>query len=111
MTLSNGRIEGIYNWMEEQVWEALQRLFPSHPNVCHCSLCEQDMSAYALNRLPASYVSTQEGEARLTSQELDQQVIKIVEAAIHHVSHHPHRPSRTMTEYTMNELFAGLDKE
>ena len=111
MTLINYRVEGIYNMMESLVWSELERVAETRLDACFCSLCKLDMTAYALNRLPARYASTQEGEARFknlegSSERLHQTVIE----AIDHVSKHPHRTNRMMTEHTVNELFDSMNE-
>ncbi|QSO48362.1 late competence development ComFB family protein [Alicyclobacillus mengziensis] len=111
MTINNNRVEGIYNLMETLVWTELERIVQTErDDVCFCSLCKLDISAYALNRLPALYVSTQEGETRFTNLEMDKRVTGKVVEAIKHIAEHPHRANRTMTEYTVNELFDYIDK-
>jgi len=110
LTLNNHRVEGIYNVMESIVWMELDRIVPNYPDICFCPLCKSDIIAYALNRLTARYVSTEEGERNFKDFERDERVHEVVSEAITHVSMHPHRANRTMTEYTVNELFAHMDK-
>ena len=105
MTLNNYRVDGIYNMMEPLVWMELETIAQTQQGTCFCSLCRSDITAYALNRLPARYVSTQEGETRFKSLERDEKVHETVVEAINHVSKHPHRANRMMTEHTVNELF------
>lgn len=110
MALNNHRVEGIYNVMEHVVSIELDRIVPSQPDVCFCSLCKSDIIAYALNRIPAKYVSTQEGEQNFNNYEMDERVHEIVIEGMNHISKNPHRSNRTMTEYTINELFLHMDK-
>lgn len=110
MTLNNHRVEGIYNIMESLVWTELERISQTTRDMCSCSLCKSDITAYALNCLPAQYVSTEEGETRVKNLETEEHVHGIVVEAINHVSKHPHRANRTMTEHAMNELFDCMDE-
>ncbi|MCL6632075.1 MAG: late competence development ComFB family protein [Alicyclobacillus herbarius] len=96
--------------MEPLVWKEVERIAQNERDICFCSLCKSDITAYALNRLPARYVSTQEGETRFQELEIDDRVHETVVEAIRHVSKHPHRAHRTMTEYTVNELFDYMDE-
>lgn len=111
MNLKNHRVEGIYNIMESLVWMELERFTQTgRDDICLCSLCKSDITAYALNRLPARYVSTQEGETRFKSIETNEDVYLTVVEAMNHVSKHPHRANRTMTEHTVNELFDYMNE-
>ena len=83
---------------------------PTQQDICFCWLCKSDITAYALNRLPARYVSTHEGEQNFTSLGMDEQVHKVVVEASKRISKYPHREDRTMMEYTVHELFDQMDK-
>ncbi len=48
--------------MEHIVMEELEEIL-KHYNCCKCERCKKDMYAYALNQLPAKYVTSVEGEA------------------------------------------------
>ncbi len=48
--------------MEHLVMEQLEEIL-KHYNCCKCDKCKKDMYAYALNQLPAKYVTSVEGEA------------------------------------------------
>ena len=109
VTLYNHRVEGIYNMMEALVWTELERIALAQQEACFCSLCKSDITAYALNRLPARYVSTQEGETRFKKLKMNERVYETVIEAVAHVSKHPHRANRMMTEHTINELFDSMD--
>ena len=83
----------LINMMEHYVDERLSELLKSY-DCCKCEACVEDMKAYSLNRLPAKYVSTVNGQVftriqqELESQpsvDLDVAVIK----AIEHVSSSP----------------------
>lgn len=100
------RIDGIYNMMEAVVWDTLVFLTQNRDDICFCSECKRDMTAYALNRVPSYYVSTTEGESRFIKS--DEPVRDIIMEAINHVSKNPHRGSISMTEYSANQLFDRL---
>lgn len=51
----------IYNLMEEQVRMILDEQLEQRTEICRCDHCVADMMVYALNRLPARYVSKQRG--------------------------------------------------
>lgn len=83
----------LINMMEHYVDERLSELLKDY-DCCKCEACVEDMKAYALNRLPARYVSTVNGQVftriqqELESQpsvDLDIAVIK----AIEHISSSP----------------------
>jgi len=50
------------NRVEEHVIEGYGRLVSHFPEFCGCPLCRADVLVYALNRLPARYVATTEGQ-------------------------------------------------
>ncbi|MGH7561973.1 MAG: late competence development ComFB family protein [Gemmatimonadales bacterium] len=51
----------IRNKIEEHVIEAYDSLKGHFANFCGCEVCKADVLVFALNRLPARYVSTLEG--------------------------------------------------
>ena len=51
----------LINIMEKLVLEKLEEML-QHENCCKCERCVEDMTAKALNKLPAKYVSTHNGE-------------------------------------------------
>ena len=51
------------NVVEEQVASMYAELLPTVPEAhAGCAVCREDVMVYALNRLPAHYVSTLKGE-------------------------------------------------
>lgn len=60
---------------------------------CKCDRCRDDIMAYALNRLPPKYISTEEGElyakVATLSKEYDFDITKEIAIAIGIVSKHP----------------------
>lgn len=50
------------NVVEEFVKSLYDELRPGVPGAHQCQVCEEDVLVYALNRLPAHYVSTRKGE-------------------------------------------------
>ena len=51
----------IRNVVHEHVSEHYKSLRARFPSFCGCPLCESDVQVFALNRLPAKYVSTSGG--------------------------------------------------
>ena len=51
----------IHNLSEEHVQAAYESLVSRFPDFCGCDVCRADAMVYALNRVPARYVSTQQG--------------------------------------------------
>ena len=62
----------IRNKVEEHVIEAYESLKVHFPAFCGCEVCKADVLVFALNRLPARYVSTLEGTV-ITELSLDRQ--------------------------------------
>ena len=58
------------NIIEEYVRSLYAELRPGVPDAHDCPVCEEDVLVFALNRLPAQYVSTKKGEvlSRLDAQ-------------------------------------------
>lgn len=53
----------IRNLTEDHVADAYRRLAPHFPSFCGCDSCHNDVLIFALNRLPARYVASDEGKA------------------------------------------------
>jgi len=51
----------IRNLVEEHVFAAYDQLRSHFPDFCGCDICRADAYVYTLNRIPARYVSTEEG--------------------------------------------------
>ena len=51
----------IHNLAEEHVQVSYESLLSRFPDFCGCDICRDDAMVYALNRVPARYVSTQQG--------------------------------------------------
>jgi len=83
----------IRNVVEERVVEAYDQIRGSFPGFCGCDLCRSDVIVYALNRLPARYVSTPEGlvmtEVRLEKEEDRAPIDVMVAEGIQRVSMAP----------------------
>ncbi|HTL06181.1 MAG TPA: late competence development ComFB family protein [Gemmatimonadales bacterium] len=62
----------IHNKVEEHVQEAFTALRSHFPAFCGCETCQADVLVFALNRLPARYVASQEGRV-ITELNLDKQ--------------------------------------
>lgn len=62
----------IHNKVEYHVQEAYSALQVHFPDFCGCGICHADVLVYALNRLPARYVASREGNV-ITELSLDKQ--------------------------------------
>lgn len=62
----------IHNKVEEHAQEAYTALRSHFPEFCGCETCQADVLVFALNRLPARYVASQEGRV-ITELNLDKQ--------------------------------------
>jgi competence protein ComFB len=62
----------IHNKIEEHAQESYLALRSHFPEFCGCEACHADVLVYALNRLPARYVASQEGRV-ITELSLDKQ--------------------------------------
>lgn len=49
------------NYMEECVWELLDRILSHDPESCKCDNCRYDIAAIALNQLPPRYIVHDKG--------------------------------------------------
>ena len=87
----------LHNHTEDIVLDTLEDLLENKnkqfENVCTCDNCLLDMASYALNRLPAKYVSTHKGSLHTKIEEFEQQyqvdIIKVVTQAINIVAENP----------------------
>ena len=61
----------VENSMEAVVREFLDELLEKYPNVCKCEKCKLDITAFALNRLPPKYTTTNLGQVYTKSSILD----------------------------------------
>lgn len=87
----------IFNYTEDAVRrmlpEVLKDYLKTHPGICTCDLCKDDMMALALNQLPPHYVVSPEGTI-FTSVGFDQiggkaQVVAAITKAIGQVIKKP----------------------
>ncbi len=60
----------IHNLVEEHVMEGYETLQKHFPGYCGCEICRADVLVYALNRIQARYVASQEGKV-ITEIQLD----------------------------------------
>jgi competence protein ComFB len=51
----------IHNLTEEHVQASYESLVSRFPDFCGCDVCRADVMVYTLNRVPARYVSSQQG--------------------------------------------------
>jgi len=84
----------LVNVIEIMVPEILDEVLRVNKNLCGCERCRLDLAAIVLNKLPASYVVTLEGEIRLRTNALRQQfradIFKTIVEAAEIVTGHPH---------------------
>ncbi|MEJ6951212.1 late competence development ComFB family protein [Natronospora cellulosivora (SeqCode)] len=87
--------ENLRNRTEEIVLETIEELLlkDEFNDFCTCQLCLVDIATYALNRLPARYTASREGEVQTKIKEFESQLkvdtISIVTKAIKTVSVKP----------------------
>ncbi len=51
----------LHNYMEDVVFENLDKLLSEQNDMCKCDRCKLDIAAMVLNHVPAKYVVTQKG--------------------------------------------------
>lgn len=84
------------NHTEQVVLETMEELLikeEDFKNICTCKRCLIDIASYVLNRLPARYIASHEGEVQTKIDEYQNQVqvdaISTVTKAIHVISKKP----------------------
>jgi len=81
------------NYMEDAVFQVLDNVIATRPDVCPCERCRLDIAALALNQLPTKYVVTEKGEIYARIQKLHHQfeadVIPAILIAIDKVAQNP----------------------
>ncbi|MFW5981687.1 MAG: late competence development ComFB family protein [Halanaerobiaceae bacterium] len=83
------------NHTEEIVLETIEDLINNSEfdDICKCQLCLIDIATYALNKLPARYIASREGEVQTKINEFESQIkvdtISAVTKAIQTVSNKP----------------------
>lgn len=85
------------NVTEIMVEQRLDSLWKNYKG-CKCIKCHDDIMTYALNRLPAQYVSTSKGElynrAESLSIDYDVETTKILTMAMNIVETHPRHSAK-----------------
>jgi len=80
--------------MEDLVWQFLEGILVSHPEICQCDHCRHDIAAYALNTLPSKYIVTRKVETYTRINMLEIQcntdIITAITKAIGKVGSKPH---------------------
>jgi len=96
MKIDSNIIENeLTNYTERIVIEAINEILSQDKfnNTCTCKRCLIDIATYSLNRLPAKYISSHEGEVLTKILEFENQlqvdIISTVTKAIETVSKHP----------------------
>lgn len=86
----------LINVMEVLVDETIDEILRANKDICGCARCRLDLAAVALNKLPANYVVTTEGEVLKRTNSLKQQfkvdIIRCLTEALEVVSKNPHHP-------------------
>lgn len=86
-------MEELKNIMEDLVLDALEKIMESKKDICRCEQCRVDIIAYALNRLPPKYVTTDVGSIYTVidhnKSEVQLEVQKKIEEAIEAVNNNP----------------------
>ena len=81
------------NIMEETIMTRINEVMPNM-DCCSCEQCKIEAATYALNRLPAKYVSTATGalisKLDATDIQKDANITSIVVQAIQVIKEHPH---------------------
>ncbi|MFW5998804.1 MAG: late competence development ComFB family protein [Bacillota bacterium] len=96
--------ETLHNHTEDIVLDTMTQLLYSdkYNQVCTCNQCLLDIASFALNRLPAKYVSSPEGNLHTKLDEFEQQyqvdIIKIVARAIKIVRENPSPQCKTISD-------------
>jgi len=62
-----------HNYMEDVVFDLLQKLLSEREDICKCDRCKLDMVALVLNKVPPKYVVTQKGSVYTRLKELELQ--------------------------------------
>lgn len=82
----------VKNVMERVVEKKLEQVAPTL-DCCKCNQCMSDIAAYVLNRMPAKYVSTAQGELYSKTIEFDKkfehQLILLIAQAASVVKNNP----------------------
>jgi competence protein ComFB len=88
----------IKNYMEDIVWQKIDKVMERHPDFCGCEKCRYDIVALALNFLPPRYVVNDKGETYTKVHSLEQQfnidIITALTNAITIVSKLPHHDAK-----------------
>ena len=73
-----------HNYMEDVVFDALEKVLLGRDDICKCERCKWDLVALTLNKLPSKYVVTQKGSVytRLAELELQFKVDIVRELAV-----------------------------
>lgn len=81
------------NYMEDAVFQVLNSVLATRPDVCKCERCRLDIAALTLNQLSPKYVVTEEGEIYAKTQKLHHQfeadVIPAILSAMEKVAKNP----------------------
>ncbi len=86
----------LHNHTEDIVIDYLESMLkePEFSDACTCDKCLLDMATFALNRLPAKYITSERGDLHAKLEEFEQQVnvdfIQTMARAIDVVSDNPH---------------------
>ncbi len=83
----------IKNYMEDLVWQTLEKILAVNPLVCHCDRWRHDIAAFALNSLPPKYIVSRKGETftriRMMEMQFSTDIITAISRAIEVVGSKP----------------------
>ena len=84
----------LHNHTEDIILETMESMIEKEfPDICTCEHCLLDIASYALNRLPAKYFSSYEGNIHTKISEFEQQyqvdIVSHVTRAINLVEKNP----------------------
>ncbi|MFH1783341.1 MAG: CheR family methyltransferase [bacterium] len=105
-------MEELKNVMEDLVLDAVEKAMGAERDVCRCEQCRIDVIAYALNRLPPKYVTTDVGSIytviEQTKNEYQLDVKLKVEEAIEAIYRNPRHQLETKLIYGEDQAFRIL---
>lgn len=84
LLIKGGVFVQLKNYMEELVWEQLERILEAREDICKCEKCRYDIAALSLNMLPPRYVATDMGETYTRINSLEQQFYADIATALSH---------------------------
>jgi competence protein ComFB len=88
-----GFILELTNYTLNWIWEVIEEVLADYPDFCKCDRCRYDIAAFAANRLPPTYVVSENGyvytKTNILSQQKKTDILAEVVKAIEIVSKNP----------------------